>query len=316
MIRVRLHSGWLLWVACVLAIAGTAGAARAQDDEEVVEDDGGPFAAAGMVAVAAVANPDQVDQWIFGRFGGAGGARNRLDSALALRIDDLERAFGVTEGQKKKLQLAGRGDIKRFFDRVDDVKRKFVQLQNSPNNNIWQEIQPLQVELNAGIFGDDSIFTKTITRTLNDDQAARYESMLRERTSGRRRATIDWFVVHIDKGLGLSDDQRSRLGEMLVNETPAPRRFGQGDYWFLMYEMSLLPEGKLKPIFDIPQWRLLSRQFMQARGMEQWLRSNGVLANEKKGAATAVGPLRGVAPLLAPAAKIAAPRVRAQEVKK
>ena len=53
--------------------------------------------------------------------------------------------------------------------------------QNDPNANIWQEIQPLQVELNAGLFGDDSIYAKTIRRTLSPEQAARFESLARER---------------------------------------------------------------------------------------------------------------------------------------
>ena len=223
------------------------------------------------------ANFDQMDQWVFGRFGGSGGARNKLDSSLLLRIEDLERACGITEAQKKKLRLAGRGDIKRFFDKVEELKRKFQQGQNDPNANIWQEIQPLQVELNTGLFGDDSIYAKTIRRTLTGDQAARFESLSRERNSFRFRATVEWFVVHLDKGLGLTDDQRQRFVELLVNEARPPRKFGQGDYWYLMLQTARLPEPKLKPIFDAPQWRLLSRQFVQARGMEQWLKTNGVL---------------------------------------
>ena len=138
-----------------------------------------------------------------------------------LRIDDLERTCGITEAQKNKLRLAGRGDIKRFFDKVEALKRKFQQGQNDPNANIWQEIQPLQVELNAGLFGDDSIYAKTIRRTLSPEQAARFESLSRERTTSRFRATVEWFVAHLDKGLGLTDSQRQRFVELLVNETPA-----------------------------------------------------------------------------------------------
>ncbi len=52
------------------------------------------------------------------------------------------------------------------------------------------------------------------------------------------------------------------------------------------------------PIFDAPQWRLLSRQFAQARGMEQWLKTTGVLADdEKDGESTAMGIVPG-SPLL------------------
>jgi hypothetical protein len=230
------------------------------------------------VEIRAASN--QVDQSLFNRFGGRDGVRSKLESALALRVDDLERVFGLTASQKKKLEVAGSGDVKRFFDRVDVVKRRFAQMQFQPNNNVWQEARVLQLELEAGIFGDGSIFAKTISKTLDAEQRARYEILVRERFSGRRRAAIDCFVAILDKNLGLSDRQRSRLVELVVEHTPAPRRFGRGDYFFLMYQLSQLPPEKLQSIFDAPQWRLLHRQFDQAQAMEPWLRANGVLGDD------------------------------------
>jgi hypothetical protein len=271
----------LVWLA--LALAGNCRFARAQDDDDPVENENAqPANNLRMGMINQGPNLEQMDQWVFGRYGGSGGARNKLDSSLLLRIQDLERACGITEVQQKKLRLAGRGDIKRFFDKVEELKRKYQRGQNDPNANIWQEIQPLQVELNSGLFGDDSLYAKTIRRTLNHDQAARFESVSHERTSFRFRATVDWFVVHLDKGLGLTDDQRKRFVELLVNEARPPRKFGPGDYWYLLLQMARLPEAKLKPVFDAPQWRLLSRQFAQARGMEQWLETNGVIADDEK----------------------------------
>ena len=43
---------------------------------------------------------------------------------LAAQIDNIDRACKLTEAQKEKLHLAGRGDIKRFFDRYERVKGK------------------------------------------------------------------------------------------------------------------------------------------------------------------------------------------------
>src|SRR5262249_29114377 len=184
------------------------------------------------------------------------------------------------------------GDIKRYFDRVEDVKRKYTSVAGNPqvNNNIWQDMQPLQLELNAGLFGDASIFVKTIKSTLDTDQAKRYDELMHRRAAERARVTIAWFVVHIDKALGLSELQRTRLVELLATETAPPERYGQADFWFLMFQMTRLPEAKIKAILDEPQWRLLSRQFNQARGMEPWLRSNGLIAQPKKPAANAANP--------------------------
>jgi hypothetical protein len=224
-------------------------------------------------------NPEQIDQWVFNRWGGAAGAKSRLDANLALRIDDLSRACELTELQKKKITLAGLGDIKRYYDRVDDLKRSYASGANQQNfNNIWQEMQPLQVELSNGLFGDDSLFVKTVKSTLSSDQLQRHDDLEHRRLAARRRASVDLFVVQIDKALGLSATQRERLTELLVSETPPPVKYGQADYWYLMYEMTRLPESKITKILDEPQWRLLGRQFMQARGMEPWLKSNGIIA--------------------------------------
>jgi hypothetical protein len=277
--------GRLLLVALALGLAEGSRIALGQNEDAPVENENAPAAIApgvNMVDIQQGPNLDQMDQWVFGRFGGSGGARNKLDLSLLLRIDDLERTCGISEAQKQKLRLAGRGDIKRFFDKVEEVKRKFQQGKNAPNANIWQEIQPLQVELNTGLFGDDSLYAKTIRRTLSHDQAVRFESVANDRKSFRFRTTVDWFVVHLDKGLGLTESQRQRFIELLVNDAQPPRKFGQGDYWYLMLQTARLPEVKLKPIFDAPQWRLLSGQFAQARSMEQWLKTNGVLADDPK----------------------------------
>ena len=267
-------------------------------DDLVVEEAVEPVAAGNFeIRMAQQSVIDQVDNMVFNRLGGSAMARTRFDAALAMRIEELERTCGLTENQKKKLKLAGRGDIKRVFDRVEEAKRKFQRNWNDPNNNIWEAIQPLQVEINAGLFKEDSLFQKTIKNTLNSEQAARYDSLMRERNLTRYRATVEWFVVTLDRFLGFNDDQRRRLAELIVNDTEPPRRFGQSDYWYLLYQVSRLPDDKLKPIFDVPQWRLLSRQLPQARGMEHWLKTSGVLADAKRpggNAATAPAAVPGI----------------------
>jgi hypothetical protein len=232
------------------------------------------------VLIQPADNINQMDQWVFGRYGGAVGARTKLDSSLSLRVDDIERVCGLSEEQKKKLRLAGRGDIKRFFDKVEEIKRKYQHGQADAAVNIWQEVVALQVELNHGLFGAGSIYAKTFRHTLSDDQTTRFESQSRERQVARMRTTVEWFVTHLDKSLGMTDDQRHRFVELLLAEAPPPRKFGQGDYWYFLFQAARLPESKVKSILDAPQWRLLSRQFAQGRSMEPWLKNNGVLGDD------------------------------------
>jgi hypothetical protein len=48
-----------------------------------------------------------------------------------------------------------------------------------------------------------------------------------------------------------------------------------------MLQTARVPEAKSKALFDVPQWRILRRQFDQARGMEQWLERMGAVPDDE-----------------------------------
>jgi hypothetical protein len=264
-------------VAVWVSIVTLGGSARAQDESD--EEDQVEANAAGVAFIQQQPGIEQFEQWVFNRMGGAGIARNRLNAGLELHIDEIDRFCAITEVQKRKLRLAGRGDIKRFFDRVDEAKRRYLRVMNDQNHNIWQDVQPLQSELNGGLFGEESIFTKTVKKTLSNEQAAMLADHEQLRHKNRFLITIDWFITHVDKSLGLTAEQRSRLARLL-RETPPPRRFGSSDYYYLMYRAGQLEEDRIKPVFDDFQWRIFSMQLNQARGMQQWLKNNGMIEDE------------------------------------
>jgi hypothetical protein len=99
------------------------------------------------------------------------------------------------------------------------------------------------------------------------------------RNKNRYLITIDWFIAHVDKGLGMTAVQRRRFADLLKATHP-PRRFGSSDYYYLMYRAGQIAEDKIKPIFDDIQWRVFSVQLNQARGMQQWLKNNGMIDDE------------------------------------
>ena len=87
-----------------------------------------------------------------GRRGTPGAGRNKLDSLLTLQVDDVAQDVRLDRVQKKKLVLAGRGDIKRFFEKVEEKRKKFDKVKTDQNKvgEIYQELLPLQVTLNRG----------------------------------------------------------------------------------------------------------------------------------------------------------------------
>ena len=70
---------------------------------------------------------ENFDRWLFADELSQVDRRRRLEDILDAKIvlADLEHRLMLTAQRRAKLRLAGRGDIKRFFDKVEDRRGKF-----------------------------------------------------------------------------------------------------------------------------------------------------------------------------------------------
>jgi|GEM_PF-4079167 len=227
---------------------------------------------------------ENLEQWIFNNLGSAKKANQKLNSQLNVQVDAIAIACEVTPAQREKLLLAGRGDIYRFFDQVDIVRAKFQKIKHDQNkvNQIFTDIQPLQLTLTTGLFGEDSFFKKVTKKTLNEEQWAKADQIDQERRRFRFQAKVDLVVMSFTDTLALRAGQREELARLLL-ETPTPKRFGQYDTYVVLYNTSKIPPEKLKKILDPPQWRALDKQLDNVRGLEAFLRQQKMLpeVNEK-----------------------------------
>lgn len=266
----------LLTLAVILLTVTCGTVLRAQDDDFDDEEEDAPA----EVQVAAVPMK-QFDQWVFGHGNnhGAKSTKKRLESLLTLHVDSISQICDLSEAQNQKLILAGHGDIKRFYDSVNKVRVKFLAMRNDQNqrNQIWQITQPLQMKLNAGIFDEKSLFHKVRKRLLKPEQVTKYEEVESERRRFRYEASVGMAVSKIEQGMPLRDEQRNQLLKLLLEETRPPKIFGQHDYYVVMFQASKIPEKKLRPIFDDAQWRALSKQLNQVKGMGEFLKKNNIL---------------------------------------
>jgi hypothetical protein len=258
-------------LACSIVIAATA---TAQDDEDAPDED--------AARVERTFSDIDFDSWVFRHGQAAADVQLQLDKALDLAIDDVNRTARLTDAQRAKLQLAGRGDIRRYFDQVEALRRKVVSLRRDSGavNDVWRQIQPLQTQLAIGLFGDRSLFRKSLRRVLEAEQAAGYEQNERDRRRFQYRAKLEWVVAMLDNVMMLRDDQRQAFVQLLLKETRLPLVFSESDHYVVMWQMSRLPEDKLKPLFDDEQWKILNTQFSQMRSIGRYLKQNGRLALE------------------------------------
>jgi hypothetical protein len=197
------------------------------------------------------------EAWAFGM--DRAEAQAMLEARLTMEIERIERSCRITEGQKKQLQLAGRGDLKRFLDRVDEVRRSRPAPKGGPGqaNAIQQEMEPLERQLRAGLHREGSMFAKTLKRALSDDQVSAYREGLRESRRFRHRARVDLVVGILDMAAGCTDEQRQRLTQLLLQETRLPSQADEDDI-VVLAQAARLPEARIRPIFDDSQWRAVS----------------------------------------------------------
>ena len=172
--RSRFERLKLLFAFFLLPISAVA----APDDVEVA-----PVPPNQIINRGFVMDDNQFDANVFQPSGNAKQARTQIETRLKLQMDELHRACALDDTQKQKLKLAGTSDIKRFFEEVDVVRKKFKDSKHDQNawQNIWQELQPLQMKMQRGLFNDSSFFAKTIRKSLTPDQLAKYDEVTKER---------------------------------------------------------------------------------------------------------------------------------------
>lgn len=226
----------------------------------------------------------QFEQWVFQQYGNAATARTRLKEGLELYTEDIDQACGLSEVQKQKLRLAGRGDIDRFFRTFEKVKQKFQVIRNDQQkvNQIFQEVTPLQSQLMTGLFTRDSLLQKCLVNTINREQFLKYVKVDKERRRFHHEAKIGVVVTLLNQSVPITSEQRRRLVDLLRRETRPPRKSSQYDYYAMMHQISKIDEAKLTLILDDIQWQVFSKQLGQMRGMEQWLKQNGILFDDEE----------------------------------
>jgi hypothetical protein len=214
---------------------------------------------------------EQFDQWAlqagFDHDAGVAAGHAWLDSLLAFKLDYLDRFCGITAVQRKKLELAGRGDIKRFFDLVTE-KRTKLRSSGQPPESVGQfrlECQQLVGKYGKEVFEEPSIFSKAIPRTLTPAQLAAHEREVSQAALECHCARVDLLVQYFDVLVGFRDQERRRLTEMLVRETrPLPQSLPGGTDHVLECMVSQaagLPAVKFRLICDDLQWSALSTLF-------------------------------------------------------
>jgi hypothetical protein len=230
-----------------------------------------------------------IDQLVYGNVAQNHTPQERLELRLERRVDLLAREAALSESQKQKLLFAGKGDIGRLVERVEQFKTRYQTRRPDPNGLDWDQVskeaQPLATS-RVQLFASESLFAKTLARVLTPEQLARCEKIDRERREFQHRTGVHLTVLRMTTALGLSDDQRLRLEQLLLKETRPGRSFNRlyptTCFNIVYVQMAHLPAERLQPLFEPWQWRALKRKLANASQFEEGLARNGVVLDGDK----------------------------------
>jgi hypothetical protein len=104
-----------------------------------------------------------------------GDVRDRLLAVLKQRIKYLKDGYALSPAQEQKLLLAGKGDLKRLFDEVEDARSLFEQARTDEDRlrAFLQDVAMLRFRLSANLFDGQSLFTKAFLKMRSEKQLVR-----------------------------------------------------------------------------------------------------------------------------------------------
>ncbi len=191
-------------------------------------------------------------------------ASQRLEIKLKTRLDKIDRICDLTPDQLRKLELAGRGDIKHLGDIVASRRREFMSQDVIVPADITQrlaELAPLGAYGGSldTLFRERSLLHKTAETILSPDQRERYQSEMHESRLSLLLKLQQSVLKTIEKKKSLDENQRRELLELWA-ELPCAAS-GPADATVFRYQASRIAEQKYRDILEDRQWEALRNSF-------------------------------------------------------
>ncbi|MBI5759546.1 MAG: hypothetical protein HZA46_13590 [Planctomycetales bacterium] len=200
--------------------------------------------------------------------------REFMESVLFYKMSTIDDRCSLTELQRKKLNLAGRGDIFRWQSRVCELRKKCTSMtmDRQQYTELMPELQSLRYFPQFGQDGETSLFRKTLRTALTDEQQTRYRRLERElRIEAIERALTNWDRGTNGLKLARGTETRRKFIDTLVERGNFPQINNPYMPYIVLLEADRL-EDQLKPLLNETQWHAFKTQVVQARRLEPNIR--------------------------------------------
>jgi len=179
--------------------------------------------------------------------------------------------YSLTDPQCRKLQIAGRGDIAGYFDRVEDLKRRQVDkpLSDDGFKSAQHAIYESSIQKQEALFDEGSLFCKVLHTLLTPEQVANHEREM-------KLALIDRVLsVAPPKFAQLSPESRQLIAKTLVS---ANSEWAIGTSYDREITLLLCRESAnaIQRLISKDEWKSVQQLINEASAEEQDLRRLGL----------------------------------------
>ncbi len=272
--RIALISAWSLslgiWqTSCVMAADAEAGESRPplmvqQFDQLVFTYQRWVPVMEGVRRLESPERPSEAD------------CRTYMEEVLAAEIRVIDQRTMLTDSQTKKLRLAGRGDIAQYIRRADDLRPKLTSqpLDQQQYAELMREVTSLWMSLRFGIYSENSLFRKTLRRTLLEEQRVRFRQLERE----RQEQLIESALLKCEQSndeFSLAGEARRKLVNLLLDHGQVPQQAGLYGEQIVLLEANHLRD-RIKPLLSDVEWGQFELHVGHAKRVEPILERSGL----------------------------------------
>jgi hypothetical protein len=211
-------------------------------------------------------------------------ARRRMLGAIDSELQWLDGGCRLTNAQKKKLRLAGRGDIDSFFSRAADLHAKVIgrALDQQEYRELSAQMTLLRMASEDGLLNAASLFRKTLRGTLDERQRADYQQLLRQRqlaaaetglSTWDRAAVVNDNIGRVNaiNTIKLSAETRRKICELIVAQGRLPESSIPNMNYIVLLEADRIAD-QVRPLMDDEQWEAFQQLVIPAKRVEPAIR--------------------------------------------
>jgi hypothetical protein len=220
--------------------------------------------------------------------------RPSLETAYAKEIEQLTNECKLTDQQKKKIQLAARGDVVRLMDRIEQLRQKCTnsELHQAEYSALVAELQGFSYAAIAMVSSPSSLFRKSLRRCLTTEQMFLYAAAEHNRQVAMLESALDQLDRtngrHVERVLDpldytkrslvvgkLTPEARRKIIEIMLANIKLPPASHPYAMQIVFLEVAK-QEERLKAVLTESQWVNVQNQLANARRMEAAFQRMGV----------------------------------------